>query len=524
MSRWIRVLLIVAVGSFLMLLVIGFFTIIAGYGNPQPTVVTPTPLEQQDNGVTPEPSPTLTTTPTASPTPSPSPSATPTLEPTKTPTMTPTATLTPEPSATPVTPVLVLPDVTLPIIYATPVVSSFLPQPTPMPFIEQPPGTVNILLLGSDRRPGEEIGRTDVLMIASIYPDLPSVSLVSIPRDYYAWIPSWGLDKINTAFVRAKRTGYPGGGVALIKDTIAYNFGVPIHFFAMVDFNSYQSIVDAVGGVDLVIECPFHDTYPDAESPTGQTDIDMEPGVHHLDGKYALWYVRSRWNTSDFDRHRRQQQVLRAVLHKALTENLVARIPDFWSVYKDSVLTDMGLTDILALVPAAVRLDERDIKSRFIRGTPLIKSMTSPTGAYVLVPDYELLYEFMKEAAQPQVTSRAAQRAYRVIVLNGTGNSGWGQVAAYRLGLEGLAVVTIEDIAWQSRTSLIDFTTTRKGSPLERIMQLYKLTQLDVTFNPNDDSPSEFTVQLGSNYNPCSGTNTAYWRGTPTPSPTPSAP
>ena len=60
----------------------------------------------------------------------------------------------------------------------------------------------------------------------------------------------------------------------------------------MVDFTSYRSIVDAVGGVDIIVECPFHDTYPDPESPTGQTDIDMEPGLHHLNGKYALWYVR----------------------------------------------------------------------------------------------------------------------------------------------------------------------------------------------------------------------------------------
>ena len=88
--------------------------------------------------------------------------------------------------------------------------------------------------------------------------------------------------------------------------------------------------------------------------------------------------------------------------------------------------------------------------------------------------------------------------------------------------LEGL--VAVEDAAWEPRTSLVDFTTTRKGSPLESIMRLYKLTQADVTFTPTDESPSDFTVRLGSNYNPCSGTSTAFWRVTPTPSATPSAP
>jgi LCP family protein required for cell wall assembly len=385
--------------------------------------------------------------------------------------------------------------------------------------MEQPEGTVNFLLLGSDRRPGEEIGRMDVIVIASVYPELPSVSLISVPRDYYAWIPSWGLDKINTAYVRAKRTNYPGGGSALIKDTIAYNFGIPIHFYAMVDFSSYRSIVNAVGGIDLVIECPFHDTYPDEESETGQTDIDLEPGVHHLDGKFALWYVRSRWNTSDFDRHRRQQQVLRAILHQALNKNMIVRIPELWSVYKESVITDMTLTDILALVPTAVRLDERDIKSRFIRGKELLKSWTAPNGGYVLVPNYEKMYEFIQEASQPQVTSRAAQRAYKIAVLNGTGNSGWGDVAAYRLGLEGLDVVTVQDVGWEPRTTLVDFTTSRKGSPLAKLFQLYRLNQGDVTYMSAEDNASDFTLRLGSNYNPCIGTGSAYWRATPTPSP-----
>jgi LCP family protein required for cell wall assembly len=524
MNRWIRSLLWIVLGSVLILLGVGFITWATHLGEPVTIIITPTPLPGYNNNpatATPNHPPTLS--PTLTPPPDSAGQSTPTPlppeQPENTPTLTLTPSMTPIPTATPTPPPLVIPVVTLPVINTTPVVQSSIPQPAPMPFMEQPEGTVNFLLLGSDRRPGEEIGRTDVVVIASVYPNLPSVSLISVPRDYYAWIPSWGLDKINTAYVRAKRTGYPGGGPALVKDTIAYNFGIPIHFYAMVDFNSYRSIVDAVGGVDLIIECPFHDTYPDVESPIGQTDIDLEPGLHHLDGKFALWYVRSRWNTSDYDRHRRQQQVLRAILHQALNQNMLARIPDLWSVYKESVITDMALTDVLALVPAAVRLDERDIKSRFIRGKDLLTSWTAPNGAYVLVPNYENMYNFMQEAAQPQVTSRATQRAHTIIVMNGTGNSGWGQVAAYRLALEGLEVVTVQDAGWQPRTTLIDFTTTRKGSPLSKLFELYKLNQADVTYMAVEDDTADFTLRLGSNYNPCIGTKSAYWRATPTPGP-----
>jgi LCP family protein required for cell wall assembly len=382
-----------------------------------------------------------------------------------------------------------------------------------MPVIRQPRGTINVLLLGSDRRPGEKIARTDVMLIVSVFPDMPAVSMISVPRDYYAWIPTWGLDKINTAFLRGYKNGYPGGGPGLAKATIEYNFGVPIHYYAMVDFNGYRKIVDAVGGVDIVVECPFHDTYPDAESETGQTDIDLEPGVHHLTGKYALWYARSRWNTSDFDRHRRQQKVLLAIYHAAMTQNLIPRAPELWSAYEDTVETDMGLKTLVYMGTVAMRLDIlRDLKSRFIRGSRLIYSMRAPNGGAVLAPHYDALYNFMLEAAQPPPPNRA-QRFYRVEVWNGTGNAEWGEVAAERLGLEGFEVIRIRNVDAIRRTTLVDFTTTSKGSPLPKLMNLYQRQKDDVIAEPKEGSDVDFRVVLGWDYNPCAGTKTGRWGG-----------
>jgi hypothetical protein len=299
-----------------------------------------------------------------------------------------------------------------------------------------------------------------------------------------------------------------------------YNFGVPIHYYALVDFSSYRQIVDAVGGIDLVVECPFHDTYPDPESPTGQTDIDLEPGVHHLDGKFALWYVRSRWNTSDFDRHRRQQQVLRAILRQALNTNMLARVPELWDVYQEAVETDMGLKEVIYLASIAGRLDERDIHSYFIRGSTLLQSWTAPNGGYVLVPNYEELEKFVAYTMYPLSTSRAAQRAYRVEVVNSVGRSEWGAVAAYRLGLEGFVVTSITEADPQPRTYVTDFTTTSKGSPLWKLREIYGLGADGVVPEPTEVSEVDFRVTLGWGYNPCKGTTTAHWRPTPTPAPT----
>ncbi len=475
--------------------------------------------------VRPTGTPTLTATLTPLATVTLPPIWTPTPTPTQTPvpTRTPTPTITPTPTATPGP--IALPHSAV-IITSTGVISAALPQPTPMPLIAQPAGTINVLLLGSDRRPGVKVSLTDVIMIASIYPKVPAVSLISIPRDFYAWIPTWGLDKINTAYLRGYKNEYPGGGPGMIKATIEYNFGIPIHYYAMVDFNSYSSIVDAVGGVDIVVECPFHDTYPDEESATGQTDIDLYPGIQHLNGKYALWYVRSRWNTSDFDRHRRQQQVIRAIMQAALSQNMIPRIPDMWGVYQESVETDMGLKEVLYFGSLASRFDMRDLKSRFVRGATLLTNMTAPNGGAVLAPDRDALYAFMQEAAQPPVASRTTQRAYRVEVWNGTGNTSWGDVAAYRLALEGFEVISIEQVGRAERTALVDFTTTSKGSPIARLMSLYKLQSSDVTTGaPAGDAaeaaPADFRVILGSNYDPCLGTVTAHWQAAPVTTPTP---
>ncbi len=484
-------------------------------------VVTPTPAVTSTSLPTITPSLTSAATSTATeipeeeetpPTWTPTPSPSPTASRTATPTPTPTATPTPEP--------LVLSGgrATLPPFALTPVITSSIDRPEPMPDIPQPDRMINVLLLGMDREQGEGIARTDVIAIAAIDPKQPRVSLLSIPRDYYAWIPGWGLDKINTAYTRASRIQYPGGAPALMKATIEYNFGVPVDFYAMVDFSGYRTIVDAVGGVDIVVECPLHDTYPDPESETGQSDIDLEPGVHHLDGKHALWYVRSRWSTSDFDRHRRQQQVLQAILRQGLSNKMLLRIPQLWSAYKQWVETDLNLSESIYLGSIALRLDEANVEHHFIRGYSLVRSWTAPNGGYVLVPEYDAVTSFVEMALDATPDHLIVSRP-RVAVLNGSGNQGWGHVAAYRLGLEGFEVVAVEAAEGIAHTQVTDYTVDRSPSALARLVNLYPVTYDEILPESSEDRAFDYQVHLGWDYNPCKGTRTARWRTTPTPPP-----
>ncbi|HHN93757.1 MAG TPA: LytR family transcriptional regulator, partial [Anaerolineae bacterium] len=310
-------------------------------------------------------------------------------------------------------------------------------------------------------------------------------------------------DKINTTYSKGVRHDYPGGGPALLKATIAYNFGIPIHYYARVGFDDFVKIVDALGGVDVAVECPLSDTFPDPDSPTGQTDVDWEPGIYHLDGKHALWYSRSRWSTSDFDRNRRQQQVLRGLYHQIVTLNLLTDLPRLWDTLQETVVTDMGLDDLLYLANIGARLDMMNVKSRFV-GMDVLQSWTAPNGGYVLVPYYDALAALVEEALAPPAAGRAAQRLFQVEVWNGSGNDGLGYVAAERLRWEGFAVTNVApaDRAYP-RTQIVDFTTSTKGSAIYRLMYLYRREQGDVISQPTEDRTVDYRVILGADYDPC---------------------
>jgi LCP family protein required for cell wall assembly len=465
-----------------------------------------------------EPPPLPTVPPTEPPTPTVTPTYTPTPTdtPTPTPTPTPTQTFTPSPMARPAT-LQPVPPITLTPAGATP---NPLPIPEPMPVVEQPGDVVNIVLLGSDQTDTGSVGRTDVIVIISVDPELPSVALLSIPRDLYVWIPSHGFDRINTTYSHGVRNHYPGGGAGLLKDTIQYNLGIRVHHYVQVGFDGFVKIVDTLGGVDVAVECPLSDTFPDPDSPTGQTDVDWLPGIQHLDGKHTLWYVRSRWNTSDFDRNRRQQQVLRSLYSQILTLDIIPRIPELWGVLNENVSTDLPLDELLYLANVGARLDVMNLKGRFV-GRDVMQSWTAPNGAYVLVPYYEALGPMISEALAPPASARAQQRPFRVEVWNSTSQEGLGHVAAERLRWEGFEVTSVgpADGAYP-RTQIIDFTTSSKGSAIYRLMSLYQRTNEDVSSQPTEGSAVDFRVILGADYDSCYSTKVR-WDTDSLPTPTP---
>ena len=247
----------------------------------------------------------------------------------------------------PALPIIQLPSISLPQVAAeeealeplpqmpemTPVAGSgelaYVPPPAPLPSDER----INVLLLGIDRRGGKGWGyRTDTIIIVTVDPVQKTAGMLSIPRDLQVSIPGNGDDRINTANVWGYNNDYPGGGPALLKRTIETNFGIPIDYYIMADFQAFVEIIDTLGGIDVSVPTTLHDTkYPDPKPGDlyAFKTVHFDPGWQHMNGTRALEYARSRMSTSDFDRAKRQQLILVAIRDRALSLNLLPRLPSW---------------------------------------------------------------------------------------------------------------------------------------------------------------------------------------------------
>ncbi|MCZ7673029.1 MAG: LCP family protein [Chloroflexi bacterium] len=238
-----------------------------------------------------------------------------------------------------------------------------------------------------------------------------------MPRDLYVYIPGFTMNRLNTALARGEDVDYPGGGVGMLKQTILYNFGIPIHYYAQVDFQGFQDIVDAMGGVDLAVSCKRSDwrlisPELDVEDPDNWEVFTLEPGVHHLDGDLALWYARSRLldPLSDWGRSRRQQQLLRAMFNQGLDLGLLSEIPTLWNTYKTSIDTDMDIGKMLQLATLAPAVRENGIQNLYLAGKT--QSFVTAGGAAVQIPIWEepgMMHDTLAQLFRPPALNRASR-------------------------------------------------------------------------------------------------------------------
>ncbi len=282
-----------------------------------------------------------------------------------------------------------------PTSMATPLPTAVV-ESTLNPTEEEPPAPppvneniVNIMVMGSDQRQSADY-RTDVMMLVSLNPDTGTVSMVSFPRDLFVTIPNWGQDRINTAMEY--------GGFPMLADTMEYNFGVRPTHYILTNFQGFVAIVDSLGGIDINAAYALTDTCKFNWAYNGYCTVG--PGPAHLDGQTALWYVRSRYSTSDFDRTRRAQEVLIGLFRSLVSLNALSRIPELYQLYQYNVLTDMGLTDMIPLASMAPGLFSNPERIRqYAVGPEYCYSYIVPeTGASVLIPNYDAINVLIQQA------------------------------------------------------------------------------------------------------------------------------
>lgn len=263
---------------------------------------------------------------------------------------------------------------------------------------------VNILMMGVDNRVKDEAARSDTMILVSIDPKTDKANMMSIMRDTYVNIPGHGKAKINSAFAI--------GGPNLAMKTVEDFLKVPIHYYVVTDFQGFEGVVDAIGGVDLDVEIPMD------HADDGVYDIHLKKGFQHLDGKNALQYVRYRSDArADFARTERQRKLISAVVQKLKSPLVLVRFPSMLQAAESYVQTNMTTSDVMRMSTDFLNVQASTIESAQIPPVDLLTETQNYLGESILQPDVAGVQKFVRDTLQNEGT-----------VGSGNGGSGSGAV------------------------------------------------------------------------------------------------
>ncbi len=285
---------------------------------------------------------------------------------------------------------------------ATPVPIYYPPLATEPQFIEFQTGErLNVLLLGSDRRPDEQdFPRTDSLMLLSWERETNTVDLLSLPRDLWVPVPGQAPTKLNLVYSIGEHAEW-GGGVPLLIDTIEALTNQPIHHYLWLNFDGFVQVVDQIGGLPIYV--PWHvldERYPTVDY--GFEVFELEAGYHVLDGATALKYARTRTQDGDFNRIGRQQDVVRAfiqqVANPANSARLLQAAPNILRTLRYSVQSDLSIPEFLQLAQQVI--DVPQMGATLVVDSHLGIESYSDEGMWVLMPDRPQLRAAFQEFFQ----------------------------------------------------------------------------------------------------------------------------
>jgi LCP family protein required for cell wall assembly len=410
-------------------------------------------------------------------------------------------------------------------ILSTPTASSSLdgtPVPTPIPTTSSGPvplpwdgaSRVTILVMGLDYRDwetGDGPPRTDTMILLTIDPLTKTAGMLNVPRDLWVSIPGFDYGRINTAYPLGIAYNVPGGGPGLAMQTVESLLGVPIDYYAIIDFSAFEQFIDELGGI--YVDVPAEITV----DPIGKANTNtLEPGRQLLDGGNALAYARARHTEGgDFDRAQRQQQVILAIKDRAIElgpTQLAARAPAIYNELSAGIHTNMSLDDALRLGWLAMDIPKENIKQGTIAQNAItMATISGPDGTQqqVLIPLPDQIRLIRDQVfasttmASPGLSSgdeRANMQAERanIVVSNGTYVDGLATKTQAYLQSQGANVVSTQNSEYTTYTRIIDYS----GKPYtdRYLVDLMKITLYNIEFQFNTDSKVDVLVILGDDW------------------------
>ncbi len=372
---------------------------------------------------------------------------------------------------------------------------------------------VTVLLIGLDYRDwqsGEGASRSDTMILLTLDPLTKTAGMLSIPRDMWVAIPGFQHGKINTAYYLGEAYQLPGGGPGLAVKTVEQFLGVPINYYAQIDFGAFVKFIDELGGVKIDVPNKITVDLLGSGSSTKKT---LQPGVQVLPGEWALAYARNRYTEGgDFDRAKRQQQVILGIRDRILSldmlPTLIQKAPSLYQQLSSGVHTNLTLDQVAKLALLAKDVPADSIKQGVL-GEKYVLFGTSPDGLSIVIPLPDKIHTLRDEifatsgSLSPQTpgdnTARMQAEAATVAVYNGSGSGDLDSRTADLLRGQGMNVVTTGTANQHyANTTVVDHT----GNPftLRYLVDLMGISEYRVELAYDPSSPIGVEVFLGDDW------------------------
>jgi LCP family protein required for cell wall assembly len=354
--------------------------------------------------------------------------------------------------------------------------------------------------------------RSDTMIVFTVDPVTMTAGFLSIPRDLWVDIADYGDYKINTAYFLGEVNHLPGGGPQKALDTVQEFLGIPIQYYLRIDFNVFIKLIDEIKGVNVT---PSTDIIV---RNSGNYPVTLKAGVPvTLDGTMALAYARERHQTfgGDFDRSKRQQEVIMAIRNRILKYDmlptLIAKAPTLYNEISSGVHTNLGFDQVVQLAQLILQIPSGNFVQTSIGPDALMESK-SPDGTesiYLPIPDKIRVIRDQifvgGSTTQPLAvaagtTNTSVQiEAARIAIQNASNTAGLAEQTASYLQSLGFNIVGISNANGISDSSSI-YIYSSKPYTLNYLSNMFGVSSASIWSSYDPNATTDLILVVGNNW------------------------